>query len=392
MDAYDAIIMICLYVMSMATAYLYALAIIGIFGKKKASLPPVDFDFLILVPAHNEAAVIETTLKSLKRLRPIGNIEIAVIADNCTDNTALLARRHNVTVWERNNPDERGKGYALNFGLSRYDLNKFNAVAIVDADTIVKPDMLEIMAASLCQGCGAVQVSYEMTAATNTPLAWLQHMASMAENIFFYHGRSVIGLPVLLRGTGMALASDVLKKHPWKSYSITEDVDYAVDLIKAGVKIEFTVNTSVSSPAASTYAQSSQQKTRWASGTFGLIIEKSFSLIKAAIVQRRPILMELALSFWLLSRPLLIFICFLLFGVSLAASPGLNIFFTVWAAMLILLLILYLIGGILFLEDKKPALKALLHLPFWSVWFFMIQIKALFSRGKSEWVRTDRET
>lgn len=391
MDTYDVILMICLYIMSLAVLYLYGLALMGIFGKKKASLPPVDFDFLILVPAHNEAAVIEATLKSLEHLRPVGNVKIAVIADNCTDTTAAIARHHSVDVWERNNPDERGKGYALNFGLSRYNLNEFNAVAIVDADTIVKPDMLEVMAASLCQGCGAIQVSYEMTAASDTPLAWLQYMASMTENIFFYHGRSVIGLPVLLRGTGMALASDVLKQHPWKSYSITEDVDYAVGLIKAGIKIGFTVNTAVSSPATATYKQSTQQKTRWASGTFSLIIEKTFNLLKAAITQKRPILIELAFSFWLLSRPLLIFICFLLFGVSIAASPGLNILFSIWSALLIILLILYLAGGIIFLENKKPALKALLHLPFWSVWFFLIQVKALLTGRKSEWVRTDRK-
>ncbi len=294
MNIIDWITVLLLIALSSAVAHLYFIGIFGLLGRRKPKDCPSDFRFLVLIPAHNEADGIGRTLDSVANLERVGDLEVAVIADNCTDNTAAVALEHGATVIERHDESNRGKGYALAHGIAQYDLDEFDGVVIIDADTIVASNMLKASAKSLASDYGAVQVSNEFIIEKDTPLARLQEMANMVENVLFYRGRAVLRLGILLRGTGMAIRADVLKAHPWDSHSVTEDVDYAVNLLKDGVKIDFTRETFVRSAATSTYEQSYTQKERWASGTFSLILGKLPGLIGTGLVKGRFELLELA--------------------------------------------------------------------------------------------------
>jgi len=378
-------------ILTLAVLYLWILLPAGLLFRKGYRKVEGSYDFLILVPAHNEADGIARTVASLKNLTLTGEVKITVIADNCTDNTADAARATGADVIERNNPDLRGKGYALEYALKHNDLSRYNAVVIVDADTIVAPNMLEAMTRPLAAGAGAVQVSNEFLLDKKTPLEYLQQMANYAENVFYYNARTVLGLPILLRGTGMAIASDVLLKHPWDSHSVTEDVDYAVNIILDGYQIDFCLDTWVRSAATSTYEQSYSQKSRWAGGTFGLIFGKGPQVLWKGVSRFRLGLVDLAWSFVTLSRPSLIFLCLIPLVLSILASPGNGILFALWSLILIALLILYLIMGILFVQDKRASLKALLHAPFYGAWLFVVQLKALFRKNR-DWVRTERKS
>jgi cellulose synthase/poly-beta-1,6-N-acetylglucosamine synthase-like glycosyltransferase len=374
----------------LAVVYLWSIGIVGIAGRKRYPYLTRAYDFLILVPAHNEASVIAPTLKRLKELQPVGQIEIAVIADNCEDNTADIARKFDVSVMERFDESNRGKGHALRWGIDRYNLDDFHAIAIVDADTYVEKNLLEVMAGMFEDGAGAVQVSDQFYIEKPTSLSHLQQLGNMAENMLFYKGRSILNLPILLRGTGMAIKSEVLKKYPWSAFTITEDVDYAVTLIKNGIRICFSAETAVKSPATSSYKQSYTQKERWVSGTFGLILKRSFDLVIAAFKKGRPALLELAFSFLVLSRPLLIFVALIPLLLSFFIASDLATIFIIWAASLILLLVFYLLAGIFYVDNKKRALKSLLHLPFFGAWLLMLQVRAIFRGGRSDWTRTER--
>jgi cellulose synthase/poly-beta-1,6-N-acetylglucosamine synthase-like glycosyltransferase len=379
-----------LILLSIAALYLWFLAIFGIFGRKQYPDLKGNFDFLILVPAHNEEKVIEETLESLQKLDPVGSAEIVVIADNCTDNTADKARSYNVSVIERHEPNRRGKGYALEYALSKYSMVDFDAVVIIDADTVADQNMLSVMARSLTGGAGAVQVSNEFSIAQETSLAFLQQMANKVENLFFYRGRAVLGLPILLRGTGMAIKTDVLVSHPWSSYSVTEDVDYAVNLIMAGIQIGFTDGCRVLSSATSSYRQSYSQKERWASGTFRLIFEKAIPLIGHGIAKLRFDLLELACSLFILSRPLLIFTAMIIMILALIWGGNYQIHLSVWSAILILMLSGYLLSGILLVPKKSPAFKAVIQAPFFGIWLIILQVRSLFRRDSTAWIRTER--
>ncbi len=388
----DYIILFLLIPVSIAVVYLCFLALIGI--TKARSYPEISrqYDFLILVPAHNEEQDIETTLHSLNELEPHGKIEIVVIADNCDDKTADIVRSNNMKVLERFSENERGKGHALHWAMAQLDLTQFDAVVIVDADTIVKSNMLHAMAQSFENGAGAVQLYYGFIAKKKNSLSYLMHMASVAENILFYNARSIMKLPILLRGNGMAMKSEILIEHPWDSFSITEDVDYAVNLLKAGVTIDFNMNSSVLSAATSSFKQSSSQKLRWASGTIQLIKEKVFGLVCHGIKKRRPELIELGFSFLLLSRPLLIYITSAILLFCVFTGPAHQLLLVYWCLSLIGLIIVYNISGIFYMDEKQEAFKALLFIPIYGLWFLFIQLTAVFKSGKLSWVRTDRES
>lgn len=391
MTAVEILIQIFLWPLTLAVVYLYLLALIGAVGRRTYPVPSCCLKYLILIPAHNEAENIKRTLDRLKAVEGVDRCKIVVIADNCTDSTAQVALGEGVEVLERENLEERGKGYALEWAVSQFDLDQFGAVAVVDADTIVKPNMLTVMNQSFEAGAGAVQLDYVFYVAQDTPLAQLQVIANAVENRFFYFARALMRLPVLLRGTGMAIRTEVMKKHPWDSHSIAEDVDYAVTLISNGVKIDYSMASSVLAPATSSYDQSYSQKMRWASGTIGMIRDRILPLLGRGLAKARFDLIELAFSFLLLSRPVLIYLALPPVILSFFVAPSMRWSYLLWSMSLVGMLILYLLLGFFLVPDKRKALKAIAHIPAFGIWFLGVQIKALFTHRKAEWTRTERK-
>ena len=390
MNIVHYILLFLLIPLLIAVCYLYFLALVGITQRKKYPEVSNKYDFLILLPAHNEEKVISKTLESILNLIPLGKVTIAVIADNCDDNTVEIAKSFDIKVLERYNDTNKGKGYALHWGISQFNLQDYDYVAIIDADTITEPNMLIAMAESFEAGAGAVQLYYGFIASQKTHLSYLQEMASFSENLLFYKARSILKLPILLRGSGMAIKTDVLQKYPWNSFSITEDVDYAVNLLKEGVIIDCNVNSAVYSAATSSYKQSTSQKIRWASGTAKLIKEKVFGLIYLGLIKRKLELIELGFSFFLLSRPLLIYLISIVLILNNFFSPSFQDIFSLLCLSLISLLIIYNILGIIYMKDKFAAFRALFFIPFYGIWFLYIQIVAIIKSGKLSWVRTER--
>lgn len=377
---------------SAAVAYLYFLGVIGLLYRGRTIHPRKFWRLLIVVPAHNEQAGIADTIIHLQELLPVGRTDIAVIADNCTDRTAEIARSfEDVLVLERQNPKLRGKGYALEWAFAEIDVQQYDAVAIVDADTWVEPNMAQAMVASLERGYGAVQVSNELAIAAPTPVSHLQHMANAVENRLFWNGRAALHLPVLLRGTGMAIRTSVLRELPWHTNALAEDTDYAVGLLRHGVKIDFSIASAVHSAATSNYSQCYTQKDRWATGTIRVARHAFWPLVRESFVSGRLYLLELILGFFLLSRPMMIYqICGLLVLVLLTPMNH-WLAFGVWGGTLIAALIFYLALGVFLVKDKRGALKALLQAPKFGFHLLLIQARAVFGRrAENGWVRTER--
>ena len=132
---------ILLTLLSLATAYLWFLALLGMVARRRHPSAPV-MRCAILVPAHDEEGGIRDTIASLLRLDDARGSVIYVIADNCSDGTAEVARQFPVEVLERVDPENRGKGYALEWAVEQIELSRFDAVVVIDADTIVGRDLL----------------------------------------------------------------------------------------------------------------------------------------------------------------------------------------------------------------------------------------------------------
>lgn len=372
--------------------YLYFLSAIAIFAREKDYRFTGNYDFLLLVPAHDEGRGLISTIQSLKKVKKTGVLKIVVIADNCDDDTAQVARDQGVETIERKDPSHMGKGYALEWAMNRFNLDDYNAVIIIDADTIVEENMLEVMAGSLSGDAGAIQLNYITPAREGKPLAYLQYIANLTENYLFYRPRNALHLPVLLRGTGMAIRTEILKKHPWDSHSITEDVDYAVNLLRDGYKIGFSTLSTVYARSPESFSQSFTQKTRWFSGTISLIIDNFWSLIKTGIATKNFRLVELAFSLFLLSRPSLIYISALMIVFSVLGPRPIQSELILVNVILICLLVIYILLGTFFSENKKRVLSAIPLMPLYGIWYLFVQLKSLFDFRRSKWTRTERKS
>lgn len=373
-------------------AYLYVLVGVALLaGKEK--LPPTDaIKFLILVPAYNESSGIVRTIESLKALNNSGESRIVVIADNCDDDTAQIAAGCGVKVLERFDPMNRGKGYALEWTMNQYNLLEYDAVAVIDADTTVEENMLEVMTGLFSGGADAIQLNYLMIPQRPKGVAYLQYLASLTENHLYYGPRQKLGMAILLRGSGMAIKSRILQQFPWNSHSITEDVDYSIALLRAGKRIYFSALSTVRAASPESLGQSYSQKKRWTSGTIALVSDNILPLLKTGLIKGEIRSLELAFSLLLISRPSMIYFAFLMVILAMLGPP--NYLPTIFTINVILsaAVILYLFLGIYYCEDKVQALKTIPLIPVYGIWYLFVQLRSLLGIQKREWIRTKRDT
>ena len=178
----------------------------------------------VLIPAHDEELVLASTLLSLRAQDfPADRFEMIVVADNCTDSTAEIARAHGVSVWERQNLAQRGKGWALAWATQKLLTRETppDAVVIIDADTHAAPDFLTRMADALktrtdTRGFCAIQGRYGVL---NADEGWRAALMAGAFDLFNHVkplGRDALGLSVGLKGNGMAFTRALLEAAPWR--------------------------------------------------------------------------------------------------------------------------------------------------------------------------------
>ena len=166
----------------------------------------------VLVPAHDEAAGISSTLKTLLP-QLTERDRLVVVADNCSDETASIARTCGATVIERHDSERRGKGYALDFGLNFLASAPPDVVVVVDADCLVAGGAIEKISRLAVVRLGPVQAKYLLTQpATPNPASAVSLLAFTVKNLVRPAGLSQLGLPCLLTGTGMAFPWSVLKQ------------------------------------------------------------------------------------------------------------------------------------------------------------------------------------
>ncbi len=225
----------------------------------------------VIVPAHNEEAMLGATLDSLVAAAGDFAPEIVVVADNCTDGTAAVARSRPVRVLERTNPDLRGKNYALSFALAELAARSEppEAVCFVDADTIVSETFFAAIVARIDAGAKAVQVHYE-AAAGDSPLSRLRRLAFLLVHRARPLGMARLGLGTGLKGNGMALRWELVRDG-FEGSGITEDAAMTLALARRGVRVAFEPRAWVRGHMAGSYANARVQDERWEGGRFGLM-------------------------------------------------------------------------------------------------------------------------
>jgi cellulose synthase/poly-beta-1,6-N-acetylglucosamine synthase-like glycosyltransferase len=241
-----------------------------------------SLDVAVLVPAHNEAVGIAATVRSVRAQLRDGD-RVLVVADNCSDDTAALAREAGAQVIERSHATQRGKGYALDFGVRHLASQPPAVVLIVDADCTLDPGSIDILA-DVCRRTGRpAQALDEMEAPAGSGLrARVSAFAWRVRNRVRPFGWRRLGVPCQIMGTGVAFPWPLLRDAPLASGHIVEDVKLGVDLALAGHPPVFEPRARVSSEFPASDAAAAAQRRRWEHGNLAVMLRHGPRLLWAA--------------------------------------------------------------------------------------------------------------
>ena len=305
-----------------AYQFLYIPAVLWL-RRRRAALPaaPASNHYAILICARNEAAVIGDLLASLRaQTYPRELLTVYVLADNCTDDTARIAREGGAVVYERFNRQQVGKGYALQTLLTHIARDVpagYDGYFVFDADNLLSPDYIEQMNRTFSAGHDII-TSYR--ASKNYGDNWISAgyaLWFLRESRYLNHARSLLGTSCAVSGTGFLFSRAVLEETgPWPFHLLTEDIEFSIHEILQGRKIAFCPDAVLYDEQPTTFRQSWRQRLRWSKGylqvfqrygtrLLGGVLRGNFScfdmsmaIMPAFVLSTVSIASNLALAIW----------------------------------------------------------------------------------------------
>lgn len=270
----------------------------------------------VLVPAHNESSLILATLNSI-RAQWVEGDRLLVVADNCTDDTAALARAAGAEVVERSNLQQRGKGYALDFGVRHLAADAPDVMIIVDADSVVSEGSIERLARVCIDAGRPTQALYLMHAPAGSGLkVQIAEFAWCVKNQVRARGWARLGLPCALMGSGMAFVWRDLALIDLASGHIVEDLKMGLDFCRNGKPPLFCPEARVSSDFPRSDEGLSTQRTRWEHGHLGVILGDAPRLFVESLRRFNGNLLAMTVDLVVPPLALLTLILLAAFGVS----------------------------------------------------------------------------
>ncbi|MDD4587824.1 MAG: glycosyltransferase family 2 protein [Heliobacteriaceae bacterium] len=255
--------------------YYLVLSLFGLWRKREEPLVAPSKTFALVVAAHNEEAVIGPLVENLQGLDyPRELYEIFIVADNCTDATAVIAERAGAQVFERYNRQQRGKGFALEWMFEKIFRmeRQYDAVVIFDADNLVKPNFLVEMNKKLVAGHQIVQCYLDSKNPFDTWVTGTFSIAFWHTNRLLQLARYNLGLSNILGGTGMCITTSLLRQYGWGATSLTEDMEFSMKALLNGVKTTWAHDAVIYDEKPLTFKQSWNQRKRWAQGHVDIFI------------------------------------------------------------------------------------------------------------------------
>jgi cellulose synthase/poly-beta-1,6-N-acetylglucosamine synthase-like glycosyltransferase len=276
------------YLVSM-NLYLFGVSLFGLRKRKETKILRPDKTFAVIVPAHNEEAVIGETVRSVMAVDyPRERFEVLVVADNCTDATAERAREAGATVLEREDTTVRGKPEAVKFAM-RHALaseRRFDAVVIIDADNLLSENVLLEFSSRLIQGEQVIQAYLDTKNPNDSWITWMNAISYWFGSRFFQLGATQAGLPCQLGGTGFCISTDTLRAHGWNVTSLTDDLEYTMIVILAGIRPTWAHDAVVYDEKPLTLKASLRQRLRWMQGHWDVASRYTKPLAKKAFRDR----------------------------------------------------------------------------------------------------------
>jgi cellulose synthase/poly-beta-1,6-N-acetylglucosamine synthase-like glycosyltransferase len=344
----------------------------------------------VLIPAHNEASGINTTIKTI--LPQLTDPDrLIVIADNCTDETAAIARQLGATVIERQDTERQGKGYALDYGIKYLSNDPPDIVVLVDADCIVHEGAIAKLAQRANTSQRPTQAIYLLEQPPNpTPKDTISALSVRVKNLVRPRGLNRLGFPCLLMGTGMAFPWSAIRQAPLASNNIVEDMQLGIDLAIAGHSPLFCLDSRVTGCLPQQQEAAKTQRTRWEHGHLQTLLTQVPRLLTQFVIQRRVDLCAIALDLVVPPLSLLVMIWVAAMGGTLLAGvlgvswiPAISVGLE---GLLILLSII--VAWAKFCRDDIPV-QTLLTVPFYILWKIPLYF-AFLVKPENKWIRTER--
>ena len=354
--------------------------------------------FMAIIPAHNEQAVVGNLIESLKNQDYNKDLyDIYVIADNCTDNTARIARNAGAIVYERFDETKKTKGYALDWFLKQKikEDAQYDAICIFDADNIADKNFLKAMNKKLCQGEDVVQGYRDIKNPTDNWITSGYALFYWTNHRFYHLARYNLGLSPMLNGTGFMVNFNIIKENNgWKTVTLTEDIEFSLQRILAGRRLGWATDAIVYDEQPTGFKQSWSQRSRWTVGHMQCIKEYTGKLVEA-VKQNKTMMNFDGLMYILGSIPMFILTMILLLSnFVLYAGNGMT------QIELITNILRYLVPTfvlpsltaalVMFLDGKpiKPMIKGFFTYPLFMGTWILINIKCLFKR-ETTWEKID---
>lgn len=366
--------------------YLWALAMRGLKVKRPAR--SVKFNrFAVLVPVHNEEAVIEDLLASLNGLTyPKDMYECQFVADHCSDGTVAKTRSAGFVCHEKND-GLPGKGKALSWLTAKVlgsSEKRYDAVVYFDADDRVDSDFLSVVNDSLNEGSAVIQGNSNILNHGDSVFAAVNHINVLATNRFKENGRKNAGLSCNLRGHAMCFRIDVLDEFDWAHNSLVEDEELLLRLILGGKKVVWEHTAVVDNRMPETMASARKQRMRWSRGKIQLMRDRWPAMVKNIITHPSwqacdgfimlvmptcSILVGLAILTWLASIAIL------------SHVPGLF----VWSSVLVAAYFIYFLTAALLEKVNPKMILYFLISPFFVFWRMGIYAVSAVKMKSMEW-------
>jgi cellulose synthase/poly-beta-1,6-N-acetylglucosamine synthase-like glycosyltransferase len=345
----------------------------------------------VLMPAHNESSIIVASINSLLPQLQTGD-RLLVVADNCSDDTAALARAAGAEVVERTHAELRGKGYALDFGVRHLAASAPEVMIIIDADCQVGEGAITRLASACSESGRPTQALYLMHAPEGSGLkVRIAEFAWLVKNLVRPAGWAQLGLPCQLMGSGMAFAWQDMALINLASGHIVEDLQMGLDFCRSGKPPLFCPAARVSSYFPRSEEGLNTQRTRWEHGHLGVILSDAPKLLLESLRTGNRQLLGMTLD--LLVPPLALLT--LTAVAAFALSWGLFALVGLWGLALLASLAVLLLSIAILLAWSQfgrevIAFTSLLYAPLYALKKIPVYLGFIVKR-QVDWVRSKRD-
>ena len=387
-----------------AYAYQVIYLIVGLAKKPGVPEEITRNRIAVLICARNEEAVIGQLLASVRQQTyPAQFIDMYVAADNCTDDTAKMARQAGAEVYERFNRERVGKGYALEFLLDKMESagKRYDAYLVLDADNLLDEHYIEEMNKMLCAGHRII-TSYRNS--KNFGSNWISAGYSLwflRESRYLNQARMTLGTSCAVSGTGFMVHRDIIERNKgWKHFLLTEDIEFTVDSILKGERVAYCKDAILYDEQPVTFSQSWCQRMRWAKGN--LQVFEKYGRLLGRTLDREHSFACFDMLMTIMPAVILTLLCCLINGAAVMVSAACKpvylerIVAEAGFALFNVYLTLFMMGFITVLSEwrriQAPAFKKILYsftFPVFMLTYIPITASALFKKVEWKPIRHD---